>query len=124
MKWLSFQLMNDMTYINSGCPLDQFACLNNLECIPTKYICDTMYQCSDGSDEKFCPDETLIPSKPGEDPLTPSKPEIEVKPEISTSKPEVEENSTESSKESEEENIAASMNIGLSIVFLYWGIHK
>ena len=79
--------MSDMAYTSSPCPLDQFACFNNMECTLTKNVCDSMYHCSDGSDEKFCP---------GKDESTTSKPEIgdqsSSKPEIvdqSSNKPEV-----------------------------------
>ena len=87
MNWLTYQLMSDMAYTSSPCPLDQFACFNNMECALTKHVCDSMYHCSDGSDEKFCAGkEASTTSKPEVGDQSSSKPEIV---DQSSNKPEV-----------------------------------
>jgi hypothetical protein len=44
-----------------GCPNDMFACRNNHECIQTRLVCDSVYDCTDHSDEAEC---TAAPTAP------------------------------------------------------------
>ena len=72
LKWLSDMVMSDMGYTNSVCNLGQFACFDGRGCVPNEnvrkffisdfskntgyffQVCDSVFQCMDGSDEKYC----------------------------------------------------------------------
>ena len=43
------------------CGADKFKCRYSEQCIPRKYVCDTMDDCGDGSDESECPASTCNP---------------------------------------------------------------
>ena len=65
-------VMSDMGYTNSVCNLGQFACFDGRGCVPNEnvrifsflffqriqgtffQVCDSVFQCMDGSDEKYC----------------------------------------------------------------------
>lgn len=55
--FISVECVSEPIFI---CGADKFQCRSE-QCIPRKYVCDTMNDCRDGSDEVGCPASTCNP---------------------------------------------------------------